>query len=111
MFYVYIVTNMKNGTLYIGHTDDIYRRSWQHKAGDMAGFTRKYGCKRLVWFDTFSTRDAAKTRERQMKAWKRAWKIELIEKVNPEWRDLMEDEFPIGRRHYRMGYAPNGALR
>ena len=111
MFYVYIVTSQKTGTLYIGHTDDIHRRAWQHKTGAIPGFSKKYGCRRLVWFETFPTRDEAKTRERQMKNWRRQWKIELIEKTNPEWRDLMEDEFPIGARHYSLEDRANPSPR
>ena len=102
MFYVYITASMKNGTLYIGHTDDIVRRAWQHKTGTFPGFARKYKCRRLVWYDGFPTRDEAKSRERQLKNWRRAWKIELIEKQNPGWRDLIEDIYPIGARHYRF---------
>ena len=105
MFYVYITASMKNGTLYIGHTDDIIRRAWQHKTGALPGFAKKYKCRRLVWYADFPTRDEAQTRERQMKAWRRSWKIDLIEQENPGWRDLMEDEFPIGRRHYRMPHS------
>ena len=93
-FYVYIVTNKKNGTLYIGHTDDLVRRIWQHRTKAFDGFTRKYGCDRLVWFGEFPTREEAKSRERQMKAWQRAWKIEAIEKANPDWLDLSADFGP-----------------
>lgn len=102
MFYVYITASMKNGTLYIGDTDGIIRRDWQHKTGAIPGFAKKYRCRRLVWYAELPTRDEAKTRERQMKNWRRAWKIELIEKANPGWRDLLEDIHPIGARHYRL---------
>lgn len=105
-FYVYIVTNQRNGTLYISHTDDIERRAHEHRNGVIRGFASKYGCRRLVWYDTFGTRDAALTRERQMKAWRREWKISLIEKDNPGWRDLADDWHPMGTRHYRMPYPP-----
>ena len=105
-FYVYIVTNQRNGTLYIGHTDDIGRRAYEHRNGILPGFASKYGCRRLVWYDTFGTRDAAQTRERQMKAWRRDWKIALIEKDNPGWRDLTDDWHPLGERHYRMPHSP-----
>jgi putative endonuclease len=104
MFYVYIMTNMRNGTLYIGHTDDLIRRVWQHKHGEIPGFTSKYGCYRLVWFAEFETRADAKDCEARMKAWRRAWKIESIEKENPGWRDLWDDFFPLGPRHDRVGY-------
>jgi putative endonuclease len=91
VFYVYIVTNKRNGTFYIGHTDDLAKRVWQHKAKTADGFTKKYGCDRLVWFCEFPSRDEAKARERQMKAWRRAWKIEEIEKLNAGWLDLSLD--------------------
>ena len=89
-FYVYILASRRNGTLYIGSTDDISRRIWQHKTGEIPGFTRRYGVKILVWFDVFETREAAFHRERQMKEWQRAWKIKLIEETNPDWADLYE---------------------
>ena len=90
-FYVYIVTNKKNGTLYIGHTGDLVRRIWQHRTKAFDGFTREHGCDRLVWFGEFPTREEAKARERQMKAWRREWKIEEVEKTNPNWLDLSAD--------------------
>jgi putative endonuclease len=89
-FYVYILASRRNGTLYIGMTDDLSRRVWQHKTGELPGFTRRYGIKILVWYDVFETRDAAFLRERQMKEWRRAWKLELIEASNPQWADLYE---------------------
>ncbi|WP_084420873.1 GIY-YIG nuclease family protein [Henriciella litoralis] len=87
-FYVYILASQKNGTLYTGHTDDISTRIYAHKEGRGSAFTRKYGVKRLVWYEHHQTRDGAKTREYQIKAWKRAWKIRLIEETNPDWDDL-----------------------
>ena len=96
-FHVYIVTNKRNGTLYIGHTDDLVRRIWQHRTKAFDGFTRKYGCDRLVWSREFPTREEAKARERQMKAWRRAWKIEEIEKDNPDWLDSSDDLGPSTR--------------
>lgn len=93
MFYVYIVTNKRNGTLYTGHTDDIYHRVHQHKTGQFPGFSKKYGCTRLVWFETHPSRDAAFTRERRIKNWRRSWKLELIEKDNPNWLDI--DRMPV----------------
>lgn len=89
-FYVYILASRRNGTLYIGMTDDLSRRVWQHKTGELPGFTRRYGVKTLVWFDVYETREAAFVRERQMKEWRRAWKIKLIEERNPTWTDLYE---------------------
>ncbi len=90
-FFVYILASKRNGTLYIGSTDDLAKRVWQHKEKAIEGFTSKYGVDRLVWYETHDTREAAFTRERQIKEWKRAWKLELIEKENPEWEDLYTD--------------------
>ena len=87
-FYVYILASQRNGTLYIGSTDSLVRRVTQHREGLTPGFTSRYGVKTLVWYEAFDTRDDAFRRERQMKVWRRAWKIELIEKTNPGWRDL-----------------------
>ncbi|TDR89788.1 GIY-YIG nuclease family protein [Enterovirga rhinocerotis] len=89
-FYVYILASKRNGTLYIGSTDDLSRRVWQHKTKELRGFTSKYDVKLLVWYDVFDTREAAFVRERQMKEWQRRWKLELIEKNNPDWEDLYE---------------------
>ena len=90
-FYTYIVTNKRNGTVYTGHTDDLAVRVWQHRLGAIPGFSSKYGCHRLVWYETHASRDAAFERERQIKEWKRAWKLELIEEKNPRWVDLYDD--------------------
>jgi putative endonuclease len=79
------------GTLYVGVTSDLVRRIWQHREGFVAGFTKTYGVKRLVWLETHGDIMAAITREKQLKKWKRAWKIQLIQSINPEWRDLYED--------------------
>ena len=89
-FYVYIITNKRNGTLYIGHTDDLGQRMEQHQYGTFEGFAKKYGLKHLVWFEVFETRDEAFKRERAMKAWKRKWKLEAIEKLNPNWIDIVQ---------------------
>lgn len=91
MFYTYIVTNRPRGVLYTGHTDDINKRAWQHRTHVLTGsFSEKYNCESLVWYEVFDTRDEARGRERQIKNWKRAWKIDLIERLNPEWRDLAD---------------------
>jgi putative endonuclease len=89
-FYVYIVASARNGTIYVGMTDDLSRRIWEHKTGEIPGFTARYGCDRLVWFETFETRDAAFHRERRIKEWRRSWKLMLIEEANPTWADLYE---------------------
>jgi putative endonuclease len=90
-FFVYMLASKKNGTLYIGSTDDLVGRAWQHREGVVPGFTKKYGVKLLVWYEVAETREAVLLRERQLKKWNRAWKIRLIEEMNPEWRDLGKD--------------------
>ena len=90
-FYVYILASRRNGTLYIGMTDDLARRVWMHREGVLPGFTKEYNVKILVWYEVHETRESAFARERAMKKWNRAWKIELIQKMNPEWRDLYDD--------------------
>jgi putative endonuclease len=90
-FWVYVVTNKKNGTLYVGMTDDLVKRIWQHRNELIEGFTKQYGLKMLVWFEFHESRESAFKRERQIKKWNRVWKLELIEKQNPGWRDLWEE--------------------
>ena len=90
-FNVYILASQRNGTLYIGSTDALVVRISQHKQKLTPGFTSEYGVNLLVWYEVFDTREGAFRRERQMKKWNRAWKIELIERFNPGWRDLYED--------------------
>ncbi len=90
-FYVYVLASRRNGTLYVGQTDDLIRRVWQHRTGALPGFTERYGVTHLVWFEQHETREAAFARERRLKKWNRAWKLHLIEQANPHWRDLAED--------------------
>ena len=90
MFYVYLLASKAYGTLYCGHTDDLGRRIWEHKEKLRRGFTAKYGVHILVWFEGHETRESAFIRERQIKKWKRAWKIRLIEEMNAPWDDLYE---------------------
>lgn len=90
MFYTYIMASKLNGTLYIGHTDELAVRVSQHKTKTFKGFTARYDVKRLVWFEEHATREEAFVRERQIKKWKRAWKIRLIEAENPDWLDITE---------------------
>ena len=90
-FYVYILANQRNGTLYTGSTDDIARRAWEHREKALKGFTAKYGVTRLVWYEIHGSRDTAFARERAIKKWNREWKLKLIERLNPSWRDLYED--------------------
>ena len=89
--YVYILANKKNGTLYIGVTNNLERRIAEHKSGLIPGFTRKYNVRMLVWCEEFHGITEAIEREKQLKNWHRAWKIALIEETNSEWRDLAED--------------------
>ena len=88
MFYVYIMTNKRMGTLYVGHTEDLGQRVEQHQQKAFRGFTAKYNCVHLVWFEEHESRESAFTRERQIKTWQRAWKIRMIEKENPAWLDI-----------------------
>jgi putative endonuclease len=85
---IYILASQPKGTLYIGVTSNLVKRCWEHKEGLVDGFTKDYAVYRLVYFELFSEMVPAITREKQIKKWNRAWKIELIEKQNPEWRDL-----------------------
>jgi putative endonuclease len=86
--YVYILANKRNGTLYIGVTSDLIKRIWQHKNHAVEGFTDKYSTDQLVYFEAHEDIKSAITREKQIKVWKRKWKLELIEKDNPDWHDL-----------------------
>ena len=86
--YVYIMANKRNGTLYLGVTSDLVKRVWEHRNGVVKSFTRKYGCKRLVWYEVHDDLQEARGRELQMKKWKRIWKLRVIEEVNPDWQDL-----------------------
>jgi putative endonuclease len=90
-YFVYILASKRNGTLYVGMTNDLTRRVFEHKSGFIEGFTKKYSIDKLVSFESTTDVNEAIARERRLKKWKRQWKIELIEKTNPEWRDLSED--------------------
>ena len=91
MFYVYILASKRNGTLYIGFTSDLLGRVWAHKNDLVEGFTKKYGVHLLVYYECSDSRDGALQREKQLKEWRRKWKLALIEKDNPDWRDLYDD--------------------
>jgi len=86
--FVYIVTNHKRGTLYIGVTSDLERRIFEHREGLTPGFASKYGCVQLVWYEEHLQIGTAIQREKSLKRWYRQWKVELIEKMNPDWHDL-----------------------
>jgi len=90
-YYVYILASKRNGTFYVGFTSDLAQRIYAHKNNLVEGFTKKYGVHMLVYYETSGDYEGALQREKQIKEWKRRWKIELIERDNPEWRDLYED--------------------
>jgi putative endonuclease len=90
-FFVYILASGRNGTLYVGVTNDLARRVFEHKGKFVPGFTRRYGVDKVVYVEEFSSINEAREREFALKRWRRAWKLELIERMNPEWRDLSED--------------------
>jgi len=92
-YYIYILASKRNGTLYIGVTNDLERRLYEHKNNLLEGFTNKYNVHNLVYYEDVTDVHAALQREKQLKRWTRKWKLELIEKVNPEWRDLANDLF------------------
>ena len=89
--YVYIMASQRNGTLYIGVTSNLEQRVYEHREGVTKGFTSLYGCRHLVWYEEHFEIGSAIQREKSLKRWYRAWKIDLIQQFNPEWRDLYED--------------------
>lgn len=91
--FVYILASKRNGTLYTGVTSDLARRISQHKSGNVPGFTARYGVRTLVYFEQHDSMDSAIRRERQVKKWRRRWKLEMIERHNPRWRDLYAQLF------------------
>lgn len=88
---VYIVASQRNGSLYVGVTSDLIKRVWEHKNNLIEGFTKRYGIHILVWYERHETMESAIAREKAIKEWKRRWKLEIIERENPEWRDLYSD--------------------
>ena len=93
-YYVYILASEKNGTLYIGVTNDLIRRVYEHREAIVDGFSKRYGVKRLVYFETHDSIEAAIEREKKLKHWPREWKLNLIERDNPDWCDLYPDLGP-----------------
>ncbi|HOY87426.1 MAG: GIY-YIG nuclease family protein [Methylotenera sp.] len=89
--YVYLLASRKNGTLYTGVTSDLIKRVWQHKNDVVDGFSKKYNIHLLVWYEVHDEIGSAIVREKQIKEWKRLWKLELIEKSNPTWKDLYSE--------------------
>ena len=90
-YYVYILASKRNGTLYVGITNDLIRRVYEHKNNIIEGFTKKYSVHNLVYYEVTLEVGAAIQREKQLKKWRREWKLALIEKENPDWRDLYEE--------------------
>jgi len=90
-YFVYILASQRNGTLYVGVTNDLVRRMSEHKGKLVPGFTRQYGVDKLVYFEEYSSILEARARERALKRWQRAWKLALIEQMNPQWRDLTDE--------------------
>ncbi len=90
-FFVYVLANRPKGVLYVGVTNDLGRRIWQHKTKAAPGFTSAYGVSRLVYYEEYTSVLEARARERALKKWRRAWKFKLIEDVNPVWRDLTDE--------------------
>jgi putative endonuclease len=90
-FVVYILASRRNGTLYVGVTSDLAKRIWEHRQGFVDGFTKDYGVATLVWYEMHDSAESAITREKQLKKWNRAWKVRLIEEVNPYWNDLFSN--------------------
>ena len=88
---VYILCSKRNGTLYIGVTSDLVKRGWEHRTNVVEGFTKRYSVRELVYYEMHEDMMSAITREKQLKKWRRAWKLRLIEERNPVWRDLWED--------------------
>ena len=91
MYYVYILASRRNGTLYVGVTNDLVRRTYEHKSDLVDGFAKRYGVHMLVYHESTGDVIAAIQREKQIKKWNRAWKIKLIERVNPDWKDLYNE--------------------
>lgn len=90
-YWVYLLASQRNGTLYIGVTNNLARRVYEHRTKQSSGFTAKYDVAMLVWYETYTDILEAIAREKKLKTWRRSWKIELIEALNPEWRDLYEE--------------------
>ena len=88
--FVYIMASKRNGTLYIGVTNDLMKRAYEHREGLIDGFSKRYGCKQLVWYEVHDRVDEAIHREKQMKEWRRAWKLRAIKAANPNWNDLFQ---------------------
>ena len=105
-YYVYLLASRRNGTLYVGVTSDLVRRVYQHREGLLEGFSKQYAVKLLVWFESTESVLVAIAREKQLKNWKRAWKLQLVEKSNPDWRDLYPDLLGVAQPPLDAGSSP-----
>jgi putative endonuclease len=92
VYSVYMLASQRNGTLYIGVSSDLAKRCWQHKQGELIGFTSTYGVSQLVYYECFADVREAISHEKVLKKWRRAWKLALIERANPTWKDLFDDK-------------------
>jgi putative endonuclease len=110
-YYVYLLASKKHGTLYLGVTNDIVRRVYEHRTKVTRGFTSRYGVHKLVWFEIYDDAETAITREKELKKWRRDWKIRLIEEQNPEWDDLYQGDLQLTPVVMDSGPAPRGASR
>jgi len=110
VYAVYMMTNVQRGVLYVGVTGDLVTRVRQHRDGEIGGFTRDWGCKRLVWFEFHGEVERAIAREKAIKRWLRTWKFQLIEALNPGWEDLWEGLAGAGRYPWEneLGQDPEG---
>lgn len=90
-YYIYVITNKRHGTLYIGATNNLAKRVWEHKNKVVFGFSQKYSLDQLVYYEVLEGFYESRNREAQLKKWKRAWKIRLIEEMNPDWKDLSKE--------------------
>ena len=90
MYYIYIMASKRNGTLYVGVTNNLLKRVYEHKNDLVEGFTKRYGIHRLVYYEQVADINSAIQREKRLKKWRRQWKIELIEQMNPDWKDLYD---------------------
>jgi putative endonuclease len=109
-YFVYILTNKPRGTLYVGVTNDLVRRTYEHREGVVPGFTKRYGLKQLVYFEKYDVPTLAIQREKSTKHWSRAWKLDLINSSNPQWRDLYTD-ITRGEASWMRGSSPRMTLR
>src|SRR3984893_19575363 len=111
MFYVYLLASKPYGTLYVGSTSELARRAWEHKIKAIPGFTARYGVDRLVWLESHDSAEAAMLREKQIKEWKRDWKLTLIERDNPRLDRSLYKSLVLNRAHSGMGTRPCSLTR